>query len=162
MRSILYTRFVPSVDPITGQPAPDPRPNNPAVALSILDGDAVLGQVLVPFGQSLAIGNGYTITPLRYTLYTGLQYRYDPGIPLVGIGAFVLLAGLCIAFYLLPARLYVRVTGSGRAWRVGLAATTVKGYDIFQEQFEHLVASLRASEDGPRPTTFTAASGSPA
>ena len=36
-----------------------------------------------------------------YVLYSGFQYRYDPGVPLVGIGAFVLLAGLIISFYFL-------------------------------------------------------------
>ena len=107
-----------------------------------------MGDVLVPIGKSLDLGGGVRLTPARYTLYSGLQYRYDPGIPLVGIGAFVLLAGLCIAFYLLPARLYVRITGAGRSWSVGLAATTVKGYDIFEEQFRDLVAALISGPSG--------------
>ena len=71
-------------------------------------------------------------------------------IPIVGIGAFVLLAGLCISFYLLPARLYVEITGEGRRWQVGIAATTVKGYEIFEERFNELVEALRRSEDRPR------------
>ncbi len=83
---------------------------------------------------------------MRYTIYTGLQYRYDPGIPLVGIGAFILLLGLCISFYFLPARLYVRiekVAGEREpTWEVGMAATTVKGYDIFEERFQELVGAL--------------------
>ena len=53
--------------------------------------------------------------PQKYVLYSGFQYRYDPGVPLVGIGAFVLLAGLIISFYFLPARLYVRVDSDGSA-----------------------------------------------
>jgi len=161
-RSVEYTRFIGTVDPKTGQAGADPRPNSPAVVLTVFDGDQPLGDVLVPIGKSLDLGGGYHLTPSRFTLYSGLQYRYDPGIPLVGIGAFVLLTGLCIAFYLLPARLYVRITGAGRSWRVGLAATTVKGYDIFEEQFRDLVAALRASESGPRATAFHATSGSPA
>jgi cytochrome c biogenesis protein len=82
--------------------------------------------------------------PQAYILYSGLQYRYDPGVPLVGIGAFVLLAGLIISFYFLPARLFVRVdeAGPGRS-RVGLAATTVKGYDVFENEFGRLVIALR-------------------
>ena len=67
----------------------------------------------------------------------------------VGIGAFVLLAGLIISFYFLPARLYLRVDqlGPGRA-RVGAAATTVKGYDVFAAEFGRLAATLRR-ETGP-------------
>ncbi|HXP92262.1 MAG TPA: cytochrome c biogenesis protein ResB [Candidatus Binatia bacterium] len=141
-RAIQYTRFIGTIDRATGQPGADPRPNNPAVVLSAFDGDQPLGDILVPLGKSIDLGGGYKLTPAHYTLYSGLQYRYDPGVPLVGIGAFVLLSGLCIAFYLLPARLYVRITGTGRDWHVGLAATTVKGYDIFEEQFHDLVTAL--------------------
>jgi cytochrome c biogenesis protein len=82
-------------------------------------------------------------------LYSGFQYRYDPGIPLVGIGAFVLLAGLIISFYLLPARLYIRVDEErpGRV-RVGAAATTVKGYDVFENEFGRLMVALREEMEG--------------
>jgi hypothetical protein len=52
----------------------------------------------------------------------------------------------------LPARLYVQVTGANRAWNVGIAATTVKGYTIYEEQFADLVEALKRSEDGPHGT----------
>jgi hypothetical protein len=88
--------------------------------------------------------------PQRYVIYSGFQYRYDPGVALVGIGAFVLLAGLIISFYFLPARLYVRVdeTAPGRC-RVGAAATTVKGYDVFANEFGRVIASLSSRIEGP-------------
>ena len=157
-RTVQYARFVGTIDRRTGGIAPDPRPNDPGAVMTIFDGDQALGQVLVPFGQSIDLGSGYRIALPRYTLYSGLQYRYDPGIPLVGIGAFVLLLGLCISFYFVPARLFVRIdsaspTGANASgaladsivpqWNVGIAATTVKGYEIFEEQFEALVEALR-------------------
>jgi hypothetical protein len=43
----------------------------------------------------------------------------------------------------LPARLYVVITGAGRSWNVGIAATTVKGYDIFEDRFREIVEELR-------------------
>jgi len=56
----------------------------------------------------------------------------------------VLVAGLCISFYFLPARLYVRTTPQGDGTvQVGIAATTVKGYDIYEERFAELVNALR-------------------
>jgi hypothetical protein len=61
----------------------------------------------------------------------------------VGLGAFVLLGGLIICFYMLPARLYVRVDRAAQGVAVGLAATTVKGYEIFEDQFRALVEALR-------------------
>ncbi|HEV3156994.1 MAG TPA: cytochrome c biogenesis protein ResB [Candidatus Baltobacteraceae bacterium] len=144
--SLEYARFAPSIDRRTGAISPDPRVNDPGVVLAVFDADRPVGQALVPFGGSLDLGNGYRVSPQRWTLFSGIQYRHDPGIPLVGLGAFVLLAGLCISFYLLPARLYVRIEGSGRAWSVGIAATTVKGYDLFEDQFRAIVAEFEQSE----------------
>ena len=156
-RTLQYAQFVGTIDRATGGAGKDPRANDPGVVIAAYEGDQLAGKVLVPLGQPLDLGDGYQVIPKRYVLYTGLQYRYDPGIPLVGIGAFVLLAGLCISFYFLPARLYVHVTGEGRFWHVGLAATTVKGYDIFEERFHELVEALRASERPGRPTAVTTA-----
>ena len=149
-RAIEYAQFIGTIDRRTGQPGADPRPNDPAVIIAAFDGDRTVGRALIPLGGSIDLGGGYRLAANRYTLYSGLQYRYAPGIPLVGVGAFVLLAGLCISFYLLPARLYVQVTGSGRAWNVGIAATTVKGYTIYEEQFADLVEALKRSADEPR------------
>ncbi len=143
-RSILYERFAPTVDKQSGMPTADPRVNDPAVVLAASEGGTPLGEALVPLGAAVDLGDGWRLTPRRYVLYSGFQYRYDPGAPLVGIGAFVLLAGLVISFYFLPARLFVRVDEvSPRRSRVGAAATTVKGYDVFASEFDRLAATLR-------------------
>ena len=141
-RTIQYRSFVGTIDRRTGTAGLDPRPNDPGVLLQAFDGDHPLGNVLAPLGQPLDLGAGYALTPLKYTLYSGFQYRYDPGIPLVLVGSIVLLLGLCISFYFLPARLYVVLNGAGRAWNVGIAATTVKGYDIFEDRFREIVETL--------------------
>lgn len=144
-RSVSFMQFVPTIDRQSGQPSSDPRVNNPGAILTVNDGDQSLGAALVPLRTWIDAGGGWRITPQRSVLLSGLQYRYDPGVPLVGIGAFVLLAGLVIAFYLLPARLYVRVERSAsrpNACDVGIAATTVKGYDIFEAHFTELLAAL--------------------
>ncbi|MGD0472516.1 MAG: cytochrome c biogenesis protein ResB [Candidatus Velthaea sp.] len=151
-RAIQYAQFIGTVDRRTGQPAADPRPNDPAVVIAAFDGDRAVGRALIPLGGSIDLGGGYRLAANRYTLYSGFQYRYDPGIPLVGVGAFVLLAGLCISFYFLPARLYVQISGADHNWNVGIAATTVKGYTIYEEHFADLVEALKRSEDGPRGT----------
>jgi cytochrome c biogenesis protein len=155
-RSIQYGRFVGTIG-AGGTISPDPRPNAPGVLLNVFDGNQLLGSVLVPLGKGLDLGNGYRVDVGPYRLYSGIQYRHDPGIPLVGLGAFVLLSGLCLSFYFLPARLYVRVDPSDDAargegsWNVGIAATTVKGYDIYEEQFAALVRELERFEETPAP-----------
>jgi cytochrome c biogenesis protein len=147
-RSVGYERFVGTIDP-SGGIGPDPRPNNPGVVLDVFDGDQFIGRALVPLGRSLDLGNGYRVFAGRSTPFSGIQYRHDPGIPLVGLGAFVLLAGLCVSFYFLPARLYVRVDEAPGGATVGVAATTVKGFEIFEERFEELVSALRRGMQGP-------------
>jgi len=147
-RTVQYDRFVPTVDK-SGMPSADPRVNDPAVALGASEGGNSIGEALVPMRTWIDLGDGWRVTPAQYLLYSGFQYRYDPGVPLVGIGAFVLLAGLVISFYFLPARLYVRVepVAPGRS-RVGAAATTVKGYDVFGSEFGRLAATLRREFGG--------------
>ncbi len=144
-RTVVYERFAPTVDKQSGMPTADPRVNDPAVALTLSQEGETLGEALVPLGTWIDLGGGWRLVPQRYVMYSGFQYRHDPGVLLVGIGAFVLLAGLVISFYFVPARLYARVdeTGAGRS-RVGLAATTVKGYDVFEREFADVVVALKA------------------
>jgi len=142
--AIQYAQFIGTIDRKTGGAGRDPRPNDPGVVINAFDGDQLLGRSMIPLGSSLDLGDGFRLAANRYVLYSGFQYRYDPGIPIVGIGAFVLVAGLCISFYFLPARLYVRTTPQGDGTvQVGIAATTVKGYDIYEERFAELVNALR-------------------
>jgi len=141
--SVTYDRFIPTVDRGTGEPSADPRINNPAAVLSVTQAGNEAGSALVPLHTWVDLGGGWRVVPQNYLIYSGFQYRYDPGIPLVGIGALVLLAGLIVSFYFLPARLYVRVDDRGDGARIGVAATTVKGYDMFATQFSALVTELR-------------------
>ena len=156
--TVSYDRFIPTVDRQSGMPSADPRVNDPAAVLSVAQNGVSAGSALVPLRTWIDLGGGWRVVPQQYVLYSGFQYRYDPGIPLVGIGALVLLAGLIISFYFLPARLYVRVDESVAGCTVGLAATTVKGYDIFAVQFQELVEELKRSIEPPGPRTdFTPA-----
>jgi len=158
-RAIQVDQFVPTVDRQSGVPSSDPRVNNPAVALEATQNGQSAGAALVPMNTWIDVGDGWRITPQKYVMLSGLQYRYDPGVPLVGIGAFVLLAGLVISFYFLPARLFVRIDACHRelpndpqvskGCTVGLAATTVKGYDMFETQFNELVAEFRKALSAP-------------
>jgi len=142
-RAVQFAQFVPTIDRATGQPSADPRLSNPGIVFDVSQAGQQLAEALVPLRTWVDAGDGWRITPQSYLLVSGVQYRYDPGVPLVGVGAFVLLAGLVISFYLLPARLYIRVEGAAGRSRIGIAATTVKGYDMFEKQFADLTAELR-------------------
>lgn len=143
--NVSYDRFVPTVDRQSGMPSADPRVNDPAVIMTVSQGGTQGESAIVPLHSWVDLGGGWRIVPNTSLLYSGFQYRYDPGVPLVGIGALVLVAGLLISFYFLPARLYARIDPApdGRC-TVGLAATTVKGYDMFETQFRGLVSEFSA------------------
>ncbi len=145
-RAIQYTRFVGTIDRATGQPAADPRPNDPGIVIQAFDGERAVGSALVPLGQTVELGAGFALTPVRYVLYSGFQYRNDPGMLVVGLGAFVLLTGLCISMYFLPARLFVIARPVPGGTEVGLAATTVKGYDVFEDRFREIVDALHRTQ----------------
>ena len=91
-RSMRYDRYVGTIED-NGRIGADPRPNNPGVVIDFADGDQSLGGILVPLDRSLDLGNGYRLRVGSSTLFSVIEYRHDPGIPLVGLGAFVLLAG---------------------------------------------------------------------
>ena len=162
-RAIQYQRFVGTIDRATGRPAADPRPNDPGVVIEAFEGERPAGSALIALGQPIDLGAGYRLEAARYVLYSGFQYRYDPGIPVVGLGAFVLLAGLCISFYFLPARLFVLVRDAGAGvTEVGLAATTVRGYEVFEDRFREIVEALRRgapARDAAEPTPTPAFGG---
>jgi cytochrome c biogenesis protein len=143
--NVSYDRFVPTVDRASGMPSADPRVSDPAVIMTVSQGGVQAGSAIVPLHSWVDLGDGWRVVPDQYVLYSGFQYRYDPGVPLVGIGALVLVSGLLISFYFLPARLYARIdpAPNGRC-TVGLAATTVKGYDMFETQFRGLVSEFSA------------------
>ncbi len=143
-RSVVYVSFVPTIDPRTHLPSPDPRISDPGAVLGVIESGVPLGEMLLPLRSPLDLGDGWRVVPAHEVVYSGFQYRYDPGVPLVAAGAGLLLIGLIISFYFLPARLHVRVddAGEGRC-TVGVAATTVKGYDIFEEAFHDLIAQLK-------------------
>ena len=135
-RNVLYERFAPTVDKQSGMPTADPRVNNPAVVLGVSQAGSPLGEALVPLGTWIDLGDGWRAIPQRYVLYSGFQYRYDPGVPVVGFGAFVLLAGLDY-FVLLPAGAPLP---AGRSGRTGAgagpraAATHGQGIRRFRER----------------------------
>ena len=144
--AVVYERFVPTVDRQSGMPTADPRVNNPAVVLGVAQsGQPARRRRSSPAARWIDARRRLARRPAAYVLYSGFQYRYDPGVPLVGhrrlrparrLDRFVLLS----AGAPLRAR---RSSLTPERVRVGVAATTVKGYDVFESEFERLVVALK-------------------
>ncbi|SEM36971.1 cytochrome c biogenesis protein [Syntrophus gentianae] len=53
--------------------------------------------------------------------YTGLQVVRDPGIPMIGLGAFLMVAGLILRYFIPHRRIWIRVDKAGKQTRISLA-----------------------------------------
>ena len=95
-RSVLYERFVPTVDKQSGPAgARSARHRSGGRFLRSSMPEIRLGSAVVPLKTWVDLGSGWRIIPQQYVLYSGLQYRYDPGVPLVAIGALHLAGRAC-------------------------------------------------------------------
>lgn len=132
----------------------DPSQTPPGVALPMHDEYAIWTfhdnipttdrPTLLPIGKTIAVGDGYSVTALAPTASTGLTYRYDPGQDWVGLGCAILVAGFVMALFFVPVKIYAKIAPSGAASEVEIAATTTKGNAIYEDEFNQLVAGLRA------------------
>ena len=96
---------------------------------------------------------GIRAQPARYTLDSGVSVPVRPRHPARRARRVVLLAGLCISFYFLPARCTCSSAASTARSEVGLAATTVKGYDVFE------TGSVRSSRRSRSSVTLAGTAG---
>ena len=71
-------------------------------------------------------------------MYTGLQFAKDPGVEIVWLGCFLMVAGLVIAFFLSHKRIWIVVT-KGHARMYGNAS---KNHAAFGMQFDELAEKL--------------------
>jgi cytochrome c biogenesis protein len=111
---LLVSRFYPHARPTSGEPEPvSTMPVAPAAEIYEMGGDGQARSLgwLMP-GQSLRASDGTTVELAGLVVYTGIQYRRDPGYPLVAAGFVVSTAGLFLSFYLAHRRLRVALVES--------------------------------------------------
>lgn len=75
--------------------------------------------------------------------YTGIQVNYDPGAPLVGIGALLMIYGLIVAFFYPHRQFFVRLQGENNATVITLAGKTNKDQGILKREMIKLMAAIK-------------------
>jgi len=63
----------------------------------------------------------FFLKEIEQQYYTGLQVVRDPGVPLVALGAFLMVTGLILRHFMPHRRIWVRVDAAGRQTRISLA-----------------------------------------
>jgi len=134
-----------------------PELTNPVLVVLPLQGDLRAGQpgsvytldtsklepmgdrplVLRP-GEKGTLPNGATVSFPELRQYTVVTLARDPGVPIVGGAAALLLAGLLPSLYVRRRRVWARVEARGGGCRVELAGLAFQGKEAFVEEFAQL------------------------
>jgi cytochrome c biogenesis protein len=85
----------------------------------------------------------FFLDDLETRYYTGLQVNRDPGVPIVWIGCFFMVAGLFFTFFTSHRRIWVRVLGTETGSRIDVAGTSNKNPVGLLRELEHLVKDIR-------------------
>jgi cytochrome c biogenesis protein len=140
----------------------DPRPVRPALVVLPFQGDlqadrvqsvfsldhsrlGLLGDrpLVLGLGQSGKLANGLEVSFTGLEQYSVLTLARDPGVPIVGAGAALLLLGLVPSLYVTRRRVWVRATrDDGDSTRVEVAGLALQGKEAFGGELAALAAEV--------------------
>jgi cytochrome c biogenesis protein len=80
---------------------------------------------------------------LETKFYTGLQVNRDPGVSIVWIGCFFMIAGLFVTFFLSHKRIWVHLLKTDQGVEIRAAGTANKNPVGLQRELEHLINDLK-------------------
>jgi cytochrome c biogenesis protein len=110
--------------------------------------DAALGRLPEPMRRSSKF-NPAAFKPYTFYLdgmetryYTGLQVNKDPGVPVVWIGCFMMVAGLFFTFFTAHRRIWVRVLGTETGSRIDVAGMANKNPVGLERELERLAREI--------------------
>jgi len=90
----------------------------------------------------------FSLDHMERKYYTGLQVAYDPGIPIVATGAFLLFAGFMVVFFSSHRQIWIEVDTHGDRTRIRLAGKTNRDPRRMQRELELLMDLYKSSGDG--------------
>ena len=99
--------------------------------------------LLVP-GQSKKLANGMVVSFTDLKQYSVFTLARDPGVPVVAVGAVLLLCGLVPSLYVTRRRVWVRAVPAGPGTtRVELAGLALQGKPAFEAELARLAQQIR-------------------
>ena len=85
----------------------------------------------------------FFLDSLETRFYTGLQVNRDPGVSIVWIGCFFMIAGLFVTFFLSHKRIWVHLLKTDQGMKISTAGTANKNPVGLQREIEHLTNDLK-------------------
>jgi len=80
---------------------------------------------------------------LESAYYTGLQVNKDPGVNIVWIGCFMMVAGFFVTFFTSHRKIWVRLSEEESGTKISVAGTASKNPVGFQRELENLTNDLK-------------------
>jgi cytochrome c biogenesis protein len=80
----------------------------------------------------------FSLNRIEQQYYTGLHIVRDPGVPLVAVGAALMVAGLMIVFFWSQQRFWVRMEQEEAKIRISVAGRSNRNNAILQRQIDNL------------------------
>ncbi|MBW1798469.1 MAG: cytochrome c biogenesis protein ResB [Deltaproteobacteria bacterium] len=85
----------------------------------------------------------FFLDDLESAYYTGLQVNRDPGVNIVWLGCFLMVAGFFVAFFTSHRKIWVRLSEEKEGIRISVAGTANKNPVGFQRELENLTNDLK-------------------
>ncbi len=132
----------------SGEVDPEIRPGQMQLEVYRTGGeDRPIAVQLVSQGEPARIAD-LDFTFVREREFTGLIVARDPGIPLVWLGAMLLVVGVCLVFFFPNRRVWARVRPTGPASSEIVVGATSRHDATFGPDFQRLVDDMRLALSG--------------
>lgn len=89
----------------------------------------------------------FSLKRIEKQYYTGLQIVRDPGIPLVMIGAIMLVGGLISIYFISHQRIWIWVKQEPEGVQISLAGRSSRNHEILQRRLDGLSTRIRKEID---------------
>lgn len=91
----------------------------------------------------------FAVKSIEPRYYSGLQVTRDPGVWVVWVGCFLMIAGFYMTFFMSHRRIWVTLSEKGKETAVVLAGSSHRDRLGFEQEFEKIYHSLRGSGGEP-------------
>jgi cytochrome c biogenesis protein len=107
--------------------------------------------LVLALGQSGRLPGGVEVAFTDLKQYSVLTLARDPGVPIVGLGAALILLGLIPSLYVTRRRVWVRATPTPTGSRVELAGLALQGKSAFAGELARLAGEVERGTLNPAP-----------
>jgi cytochrome c biogenesis protein len=89
----------------------------------------------------------FKLEGIETSFYTGLKVNRDPGVPIVGAGAFLLVAGFLLTFFSSHRQVFVRVDRKHGKTRICVAGRCNRDPVRLNREIERILRSYRGETE---------------